>query len=200
MLQEGFLVVEVTSSSCSKGPHGSNCVVNGELLVHKDGLWTVVGSPQKPRCQSPWKSCGRGSSSFQEGIHNHVVGVLWCDRQLVTACKRTAVTILPSNSQSRKIDGSDPWACEIRMWFEITNVTRKSVRCLSDSNICTKSLIRQMSPNRLKIMADCHEICMPYTYILYMSELKKLTWRVLLWQVEMKIWWIFRKTAKFDLP
>ena len=29
MLQEGFLVVEVTSSSGSGGPHGSNCVVNG---------------------------------------------------------------------------------------------------------------------------------------------------------------------------
>ena len=46
MLQEGFLVVEVTSSSGSGGPHGSNCVVNGELVVHEDGLWLVA--PRSP--------------------------------------------------------------------------------------------------------------------------------------------------------
>ena len=46
MLQEGFLIVEVTSSSGSRGPHGSNCVVNGELVVHKDGLRLVA--PRSP--------------------------------------------------------------------------------------------------------------------------------------------------------
>ena len=35
-----------------------------------------------------------------------------------------------------------------------------------------------------KNMADCQKMYMPYTN----SELQKLTWRVLLWRVEMKIW------------
>ena len=33
-------------SSGSGGPHGSNCVVNGELVVHEDGLWLVA--PRSP--------------------------------------------------------------------------------------------------------------------------------------------------------
>ena len=46
-----------------------------------------------------------------------------------------------------------------------------------------------------KNMAVCQSIFMQYT----MSELQKLTWRVLLWRVEMKIWWNFWKTGKFNL-
>ena len=48
-----------------------------------------------------------------------------------------------------------------------------------------------------KNMAVSQNIFMQYT----MSELQKLTWRVLLlWRVEMKIWGNFRKTAKFNPP
>ena len=48
-----------------------------------------------------------------------------------------------------------------------------------------------------KNIADYQKICMPYYT---MSELQKLTRRVLLWRVEMEIWWNFRKTVKFNPP
>ena len=62
--------------------------------------------------------------------------------------------------------------------FKVVILLATLVRLIITGNIVTGKMMVG------KNMADCQKMCMPYT----MSEFQNLTWRVLLWRVEIKIW------------